>query len=161
MNAIDLLKLQHREVDVLFMRASKAALDEKVGLLGQIAEKLTLHTRIEEQHLYPFARRMGIQDLVDHSLKEHMEAKRLIANLLQCKRSDPKLNQELAQLQQTVRQHVKEEEEKLFPRLSELASAEDLEQLGGTLQQSADELANQELLTMAENEGSALPPVQS
>jgi len=161
MNAIDLLKLQHREVDVLFMRASKAGLDEKVGLLGQIAEKLTLHAQIEERHMYPFAQRMGIQDMVEHSLKEHAEAKRLIADLLQSKRNDPKLDQELLQLQQSVKHHVKEEEEKLFPRLSELASAEDLEQLGTTLQQSADELANQELLRMAENEGSALPPVQS
>ncbi|MFP2909882.1 hemerythrin domain-containing protein [Pyxidicoccus sp. 3LFB2] len=161
MNAIDLLKLQHREVDVLFMRATKAGLDEKVGLLGQIAERLTLHAQIEEQHLYPFAQRVGIQDLVDHALQEHLEAKRLVADLLQSKRNDPKLDAELLKLQQSVQHHVKEEEEKLFPRLAELASADDLNQLGATLQQSANELENQELLRMAENEGSALPPVQS
>jgi hemerythrin superfamily protein len=160
MNAIDLLKLQHREVDVLFMQATKAGLDEKVTLLGQIAEKLTLHAQIEEQHLYPFARRMGIQDMVDHSLQEHAEAKRLVADLLQSKRHDPKLEQELMQLQQSVKHHVQEEEEKLFPRLMELASMDDLERLGEQLQQSADALMNQELLRMAEQEGSALPPVQ-
>lgn len=161
MNAIDLLKQQHREVDVLFERASRAKLDEKITLLGQIAEKLTLHARIEEQHFYPFARSKGIQDMVDTSLQEHMEAKRLIANLLSSKRNDPKLDAELLKLQQSVQHHVKEEEEKLFPRLVGVATAEDLDTLGDTLQQSADELSNQELLQMAENEGSALPPVQS
>lgn len=161
MNAIDLLKLQHREVDVLFMRATQAAADEKIMLLGQIAEKLTLHAQIEEQHMYPFAQRMGIQDMVDHALEEHAQAKRLIADLLQSKRNDPKLEQELMQLMQSVQHHVKEEEEKLFPRLASVASEEDLAQLGDTLQQATDELMNQELLRMAENEGSALPPVQS
>lgn len=161
MNAIDLLKQQHREVDVLFERAARAKPGEKIGLLGQLAEKLTLHARIEEQHFYPFARSKGIQDMVDHSLQEHAEAKRLIANLLQSKRNDPKLDSALARLQQSVQQHVKEEEEKLFPRLIGVASAEELDGLGDTLQQSADELSNQELLQMAESEGEALPPVQS
>lgn len=161
MNAIDLLKQQHREVDALFLKAIQADVDGKVTLLGQLAEKLTIHTHIEEQHFYPFAQRMGIQDLVDHSLQEHMEAKRLLADLLQSKRNDPKLQDELLRLQKSVKHHVREEEEKLFPRLAELAPVEELERLGDTLEQAAVDLSKEELLRMAEHEGSALPPVQS
>jgi hemerythrin superfamily protein len=161
MNAIELLTQQHREVDELFLKATKASPDEKVSLLGRLAEKLTIHAHIEEQHFYPFARRMGIQDLVDHSLQEHMEAKRLLADLLQSKRNDPKLDSELLQLQQSVKHHVKEEEEKFFPRLASIAPAGELDVLGDTLQQAVEELSGQELLRMAEHEGSTLPPVQS
>lgn len=161
MNAIDLLKQQHREVDALFLKAIQADVDGKVTLLGQLAEKLTIHAHIEEQHFYPFAQRMGIQDLVDHSLQEHMEAKRLLADLLQSKRNDPKLQDELLRLQKSVKHHVREEEEKLFPRLAELAPVEELERMGDTLEQAAVDLSKEELLRMAEHEGSALPPVQS
>ena len=67
MDAIAMLKQQHREVDSLFERIRMASDDEKILLLGKISEQLTIHAQLEERHVYPFARRVGIQDMVDHS----------------------------------------------------------------------------------------------
>jgi hemerythrin superfamily protein len=159
MDAISLLKQQHQEVDALFTRVqSSNADDEKIQLLGLIAERLTIHAEIEERLFYPFARSKGIQDLVDHSLKEHMEVKRLISEMLQLKRSDPRVDKDLLQLIESVQQHVQEEETTFFPRLMTLVTQDDLLSLGGQMERMVEDLARQELLKLAERAGNVVPP---
>ncbi|WP_224241066.1 hemerythrin domain-containing protein [Hyalangium gracile] len=158
MDALAMLKQQHQEVDELFARLQQADEEERITLLGQISEKLTIHAEIEERHFYPFARRMGIQDMVDRSLQEHAEVRMLISEILQLKRHDPRIMQDAMTLMTSVQSHVKEEEETLFPRLAGLASAEDLRNVGMEMRRTMDELSQQELLKMAEHEGSNLMP---
>jgi hemerythrin superfamily protein len=158
MDALAMLKQQHQEVEELFVRIQELDENECITLLGQISEKLTLHAELEERHFYPFARRMGIQDMVDHSVQEHAEVKHLIAEILQLKRSDPLIMQDAMKLMNAVRAHVKEEENTLFPRLMSVASQEDLMNLGMEMQRTMDELSHQELLKMAEHEGSTVMP---
>ena len=154
MDALTMLKQQHREVDELFDRIQKCTDEERIPLLGKLSEKLTLHAEIEERHFYPFARRMGIQDMVDHSLQEHAEVKQLIAEILQLKRHDPRIMDDVMKLMSSVQSHVREEENTLFPRLASVASAENLSTMGMEMQRTMDELSQQELLKMAEYEGS-------
>jgi hemerythrin superfamily protein len=158
MDAIALLKQQHQEVNELFIRLGQCTEEERITLLGQISEKLTLHAEIEERHFYPFARRMGIQDMVDHSLQEHAQVKQLISEILQHKRHDPRIDQDVQKLQMSVQQHVQEEENTLFPRLMSVASAEDMGNVGMEMQSTMSELSRQELLKMAEYEGSTVTP---
>lgn len=158
MDAIAMLKQQHQEVDELFDRIQQADADERITLLGQISEKLTLHATIEERHFYPFCMRMGIQDMVDHSLQEHAEVKQLIADILQMKRHDPRLMQDTMKLMKSVKEHVKEEENMLFPRLMSVASEGDLGTVAMEMQRTMDEMSQQELLKMAEHEGSTVMP---
>lgn len=156
MDAITLLKQQHQEVDMLFQRLQHGGEDEKIQLLGQLAEKLTIHAELEERHFYPFAMRMGIQDMVDHSLHEHAQVKGLIAEILQLKRHDPRLAQDIQQLQQSVQAHVKEEEETLFPRLMSLATQDDLRNVAIEMRATMDAMSDQELLKIAESHGSPM-----
>jgi hemerythrin superfamily protein len=158
MDALTMLKQQHQEVDELFDRMQRADASEKISLMGQISEKLTLHTMIEERHFYPFCMRMGIQDMVDHSLQEHSEVKQLIAEILQTKRNDPRIDQSVQKLMESVRSHVKEEENTLFPRLMSVASEEDIRSVGMEMQRTMDEMSQQELLKLAEHEGSTVTP---
>jgi hemerythrin superfamily protein len=158
MDALTMLKQQHQEVDELFDRIEQTDESERITLMGQISEKLTLHAMIEERHFYPFCMRMGIQDMVDHSMKEHAEVKQLIAELLQLKRHDPLIDQSVRKLMMSVRAHVKEEENTLFPRLTSVASAEDLRSVGMEMQRTMDEMSQQELLKLAEHEGSTVMP---
>ena len=157
MDALTMLKQQHREVDELFDRIQECTGDECITLLGKLSEKLTVHAELEERHFYPFARRMGIQDMVDHSLQEHAEVKQLIAEILQLKRHDPRIMDDVKKLMSAVQAHVREEENTLFPRLVSVASAENLATMGMEMQRTMDELSQQELLKMAEYEGSHLP----
>jgi hemerythrin superfamily protein len=158
MDALTMLKQQHQEVDELFDRLQQADESEKITLMGQLSEKLTLHAMIEERHFYPFCMRMGIQDMVDHSLQEHAEVKQLISEILQMKRHDPRIDSSVQRLMMSVQAHVKEEENTLFPRLMSVASEEDLRSVGMEMQRTMDELSQQELLKLAENEGSTVMP---
>jgi hemerythrin superfamily protein len=158
MDALEMLKQQHREVDHLFDRLRQAGDEEKITLLGQISERLTLHAQIEERHFYPFARRMGIQDMIDHSMQEHAEVKHLISEILQLKRHDPRVDQTMQQLMMSVQSHVQEEETTLFPRLASVASEEELRTVGMEMQRTMEELSGQELLAMAEHEGTHMTP---
>lgn len=158
MDALTMLKQQHREVDELFDRIQMADEPEKITLMGQISEKLTLHAMIEERHFYPFCMRMGIQDMVDHSLQEHAEVKQLISEILQMKRHDPMIDQSMHKLMTSVQSHVKEEENTLFPRLMSVASEEDIRSVGMEMQRTMDEMSQQELLKLAEREGSTVMP---
>ena len=157
MDAIAMLKMQHQEVDELFDRIQHASPEEKILLLGQISERLTLHATIEERHFYPFCMRMGIQDMVDHSLEEHAQVKQLIAEILSLKRHDPRVIENVQQLQQSVQSHVAEEESAFFPRLMSLTSPEDLVNLGTEMRSTMEELSQQELLAMAESQGAMTP----
>jgi len=157
MDAIALLKQQHQEVDALFERIRTAGDDEKILLLGKLSEQLTIHAQLEERHVYPFARRVGIQDMVDHSLEEHAQVKQLIAELLSLKRHDPRVDQNVQLLQQSVQSHVAEEESAFFPRLASLTSPEDLMTLGTEMLSTMEELSQQELLAMAESQGATTP----
>lgn len=158
MDAIEMLKQQHREVDDLFARIESSSGDEKIEYIGRVCERLTIHAQLEERHFYPFARRAGIQDLVDQSLEEHAEAKRFISELLQLKRNDPKLDNCIKQLKASVQNHVKEEENTLMPRLQSIASENDLRDLADAMQTTMNELSGQELLRMAEAEGATQQP---
>lgn len=158
MDALTMLKQQHQEVDELFDRMQQAGESEKITLMGQISEKLTLHALIEERHFYPFCIRMGIQDMVDHSLQEHAEVKQLIADILQTKRHDPRIDPSVQKLMMSVQAHVKEEENTLFPRLMSVASEEEIRSVGMEMQRTMDEMSQQELLKLAEHEGSTVTP---
>lgn len=158
-DAIELLKQQHREVDGLFERIQRADGDEKIQLLGRIAEMLTIHSEIEERLFYPFARQRGVQDLVDHSLQEHAEVKLLISELLQLKRNDARVDQDVRKLITSVQQHVKEEEGTFFPRLMTLVTNDELVKLGEQMQALVEDLSKQELLKMAEQAGAEAPQV--
>ncbi len=158
MDAITMLKQQHREVDELFDRIQRSDEEERITLLGRLSERLTIHATLEERHFYPFARRMGIQDMVDHSMQEHAEVKQLIATILQMKRHDPLITHNVRRLMEAVQGHVNEEENMLFQRLMSVATQEDLHGVAMEMQHTMEELSQQELLKMAEHEGSTMMP---
>jgi hemerythrin superfamily protein len=157
MDAIAMLKQQHREVDSLFESIRTASEDEKILLLGKLSEQLTIHAQLEERHVYPFAQRVGIQDMVDHALEEHAKVKQLIAEILSLKRHDPRVDENIQMLQQSVQAHVAEEESAFFPRLASLTQPDDLMNLGMEMQRTMEELSQQELLAMAESQGAMSP----
>src|SRR5690242_9718151 len=86
MDAIALLKADHKTVEALFRRfeqASRTAKKLKRSLVDRIVRELAVHSVIEEQVLYPAARAKAEQlnDTVLQSLEEHHVAKWLLKEL--------------------------------------------------------------------------------
>src|SRR6476469_7023589 len=80
MNAIKLLKQDHKAVEALFKQFEKAgenAHKQKRDLADRIVHELAVHAAIEEQLLYPAARAVDerMRDDVLEALEEHHVAK--------------------------------------------------------------------------------------
>ena len=149
MGAIDLLSQQHREVEQLLEKVKSSDGAEKIAVLGKIAEAITMHARLEEQHFYPLLQQNGMHEQVEHSLEEHAEARRLVSQILELKRSDPRLDQTIARLESAVLHHVEEEEEQIFPQARERVGADQLERAGDEMTRAMGLLENEELIAQA------------
>ncbi|WP_375771125.1 hemerythrin domain-containing protein [Archangium gephyra] len=159
MSAIELLKQQHREVDDLFQRIKSSTGDERISLLGKVAEALTIHAALEEQYFYPFARQQGVEGLIDESFQDHAEVKQLLSEILQVKQTDPRLDELCGRLERMVTEHVGQEESALMPRVEAASNAEELVSMREDMQQAIDNWRNKELLRMAEHQESPPPAV--
>src|SRR5580700_10448543 len=79
MNAVELLKHDHREVEEYFEEYEDIKDDAKAELSAKICQALRAHMQIEEKIFYPAAREAtGDDDLLDEAVVEHAGAKRLI-----------------------------------------------------------------------------------
>ena len=143
MNAIDLLKQQHREVEKLFKKIEKAGPDEKEQLFDELADSLAVHAAIEEQHFYPATKDARTEELLQEAVEEHLSVKRIIADLLEMEPDDAQFDPKITVLQEQVEHHVEEEEGELFPKVQKLHSKGELEDLGVLMEQTAEELKEQ------------------
>jgi hemerythrin superfamily protein len=140
-NAIDLLEQQHREVKTLFQKYEKAAsAEEKQRLFEQIADDLAVHTAIEEKHFYPATKSARTLDLLQEAVEEHLQAKRIIADLLEMEPDDARFDAKMIVLQEEIEHHVEEEESELFPKVQGLLGEDELEDLGMVMEDLAEEL---------------------
>jgi hemerythrin superfamily protein len=141
-DALDLLKMQHDEVEDLFdMIESSTSDDAKAQLFAELADKLAAHAKIEETIFYPAVMAKQTEEILLESVEEHLAIKRVLADLLELEISDPQFDAKLKVMKEQVGHHAREEEEaELFPKVRKLLAAEDLAALGGEMLSSFEEL---------------------
>ncbi len=141
MNAIQLLKKDHRTVEALFKRFEKTG-DDAHALRRELADKivkeLSIHAAIEEQLLYPAARARSekLDDLVLEALEEHHIAKWTLREIERMSPKDERFEAKVTVLMESIRHHVEEEQEELFPRLEKVMSKAELNALGAAMAQA-------------------------
>jgi hemerythrin superfamily protein len=150
-SAIDLLKQQHRDVEQLFERIQGSRGEERIALLGALAENLTLHAALEEQFFYPFAREQGVGNIIDESYQDHTEVKQLLSQLLQTKQTDAGLMHLITRLQRMVSEHVGHEERSLLPQVQASADPQELVSLREDMLEAMERWRDGELLKLAEH----------
>jgi hemerythrin superfamily protein len=144
-NAIEMLKQQHREVDELFEEfegAGDGARKTKERICQRIADALAIHAQIEEQIFYPESKEATdeVEDLLRESVEEHLSVKRLLAEIMESSLEDPQIDAKLSVLKEQVQHHVHEEEKELFPKVKKACSAEQLEDMGTRMERMAEQL---------------------
>ena len=116
MNAIELLKSDHREAEGLMDQietADKGAASSK-SLFNELKAALTLHTQIEEQVFYPALRNHEeTRDLIAESVREHDEVDQMLAEMTAMSLRDDEFMDKLIELRESVSHHVEEEEKEL------------------------------------------------
>jgi hemerythrin superfamily protein len=142
MNAIDMLKTQHRKVEALFSKLEKARdAKKKEQYFIDIADSLAIHASIEEHHFYPGVKARSTEELLLESVEEHLSMKRVLSDLLDLDVSDETFEAKCKVLKDLVEHHVEEEEGQLFPKVSKSVDKADLEDIA---QAMADEQAQLE-----------------
>jgi hemerythrin superfamily protein len=138
MDAVTLIKKDHQTVEALFRRYEKLgprAYRQAGHIRDRVCQELTTHAAVEEQVLYPEARRVRgkAEDMVEQAEDEHGQAKKAIAKLQRLSPKSVKFPGAMGRLMGGVRHHVKEEESELLPKLEKAMSKAELEKLGKRL----------------------------
>jgi hemerythrin superfamily protein len=143
MDAIQLLKSQHRVVEKLFDDIEQAEdADEREAIFQQLADNFAAHAIIEEDLFYPQAYAEETQELLTEAVEEHLSAKRLIADLLEMEPNDDQYAAKIKVLKEQIQHHVKEEEGELFKKIEKRFDKKRLEQLGEELEALFDREIN-------------------
>ena len=138
MDAITLLRNDHRTVEQLFKRFEKAgdnAFVAKREIVDRIIEELSVHAAIEEQLFYPAARATvpGVEDIALESLEEHHIVKWVLSELDGMAPTDERFDAKVTVLIENVRHHVEEEQTEFFPKVRDELGRKALNELGDAM----------------------------
>lgn len=145
MDAIALLKADHRKVEELFASFESArGADRKQKLVQQICTELTVHTIIEEEIFYPACKGAIEEDLLAEAYVEHDGAKVLIAELLGSAPDEEFYDAKVKVLSEMIEHHVEEEEKRSEGMFSQARAAGlDMDALGDRMRARKEALTNQ------------------
>jgi iron-sulfur cluster repair protein YtfE (RIC family) len=133
MDAIELLKEDHKVVEDLFKKVEATDESKHPALFEQIKRELDAHAHIEETIFYPKLDAEGKKELVDverEGIEEHRQAKMFLREISALSDESEKMEPKLKVLMEDIRHHVKEEEGEMFPLVKEQFDAAVLEELG-------------------------------
>ena len=132
LDAIALLKADHRKVEELFSQFEAAKGDgRKKAIAEQICMELTVHTKIEEDIFYPACEGKVEEDLLKEAYVEHDGAKVLIAEIEAGGPDDEFYDAKVKVLSEMIEHHVKEEEQRVEGMFSQARKAGlDMDALG-------------------------------
>jgi hemerythrin-like domain-containing protein len=141
MEATKLLEQQHQEVKDLFEQIEEAGEpDEKRELVQELADNFAAHGAIEEQIFYPAAYAESTREQLEEAVKEHLSAKRVLADILETSPGDSNFDAQIKALQEQIEHHVEEEEGELFPKVRALFDSASLEEMGTQMEELFDQL---------------------
>ncbi|WP_298743637.1 hemerythrin domain-containing protein [uncultured Brevundimonas sp.] len=113
MDAIAMLKADHRKVEEIFEQFEKATSKaKKQQLAAQACLELKVHTVIEEEIFYPACRGKIEDDLLDEAYVEHDAAKQLINEIEAGGPEEDFYDAKVKVLSEMIEHHVEEEEKR-------------------------------------------------
>ena len=136
MNALTLLKQDHGNVEELFRRFETAGpedVEELARVRDLVIEQLSKHSVVEEQVFYPAIRaKLGDEQAftVLEGLEEHHVVKTTLSELEKLAPTHERFRAKFTVLIESVRHHVEEEENDMFPQARDAFSVEELNTMG-------------------------------
>jgi hemerythrin superfamily protein len=140
-DAIALLKADHRNVSSLLEEFETADGRNKSSIAQKICAELSVHAQIEEEIFYPAAREvLDESDLIDEADVEHATLKGLVGRIESTASTDDHYDALVKVLGEYVKHHVKEEEGQIFPKVR--SNGMDVNAVGAELARRKEELTN-------------------
>jgi len=154
----NMIRMDHTHVMVTFHQyEADTAPQTKKALVNTASLALEIHAQLEEEIFYPAVRRVVTDPVViDKSVPEHDEMRRLIAKLREMEPTDSEYDRTFMELMRDVMHHVADEETVLLPAAERLL-ADELDELGARMTKRRLELAAPRAGEIAGNTLRALP----
>ena len=137
MNAIDLLKADHERVKAILTQLSDSterAVKKRVELINKLEMEITIHTRLEEEVLYPAYKKTGGKEeevMYYEAKEEHRTVDSLVLpDLKVTDPSTPEFAGRVKVVKELLEHHIEEEETEMFPQAKKLLGKAALEELG-------------------------------
>lgn len=134
MDAIKLLKDDHRKVESLFAEYESMGERAKVSrqrIVAEITKELEIHTQIEEEIFYPaYMKAAKEADDTLEAYEEHHVAKFVLSELKSLDPAHERYTAKVTVLKELIEHHVCEEEKEMFPHAKKVMSREQLTSLG-------------------------------
>ena len=139
--AITQIRMDHTHALMTFHRYHiDTSPSRKRAIVETLSLALTIHATLEEEIFYPAMRSID-PDLVDRSIPEHAEMKRLIDELHQLRPEDRSYDATVMSLMRDVIRHVADEETKLLPDAERVLGENRLAEVGAQMTRRRMELA--------------------
>jgi hypothetical protein len=139
MNAIDLIRAHHVEIDALFAEALDAADDRRADLLRELGDRFEVHATVEETIFYPTFATGDATAVLKQYAHDHQRIRRELAEIVG--RPLDVTREVIAAVHHTFRRHAFEQEgDHLLPLVERTLTGEQLEELGTDMQALYDEL---------------------
>jgi hemerythrin superfamily protein len=140
MNALALLKADHRNIEELFTKYEELG-DRARGkklIVDRIVREVAVHTAIEEKVFYPEVRRAArdTNELVLQSIEVHDVVNWLCQSIASMDVADERYDAKMRVLIENMRLHIQEEELQLFPMVREAISNARLNEMGQQLERA-------------------------
>lgn len=136
-DVVDVLTNDHREVEGLIVQIWAASDPGRRRELADVMiSELVRHAVAEELFVYPAMRRY-LPDgdaAVEHDTREHEDLERTMKSLEGVDASEPRFEELVRHLEETLRDHVADEEGEHFPQLRALIPHDDLVQMAERVQ---------------------------
>jgi iron-sulfur cluster repair protein YtfE (RIC family) len=143
MDAFELLKKDHEKVSGIFEKlepTTERGVKTREELFAQLKQELEIHTKIEEQILYPALKDAEeTHDITLEAFEEHNVVKTLLAELDELSKDDETWEAKLTVLKENVEHHVEEEEGEMFKKARKVLSSEQIEDLSTRLEAAKKE----------------------
>lgn len=146
MNAISMLRKDHRKVEKLFREfetAGDRAFHQRQEIARRVCTELEIHSQLEEQLFYPAIQTTADpkgQDLVRTAINEHHVVQAIIDELNVMSSEAENYGPTFEMLSEHVKHHIREEERELLPGVRQQLGQDKLEYLGDQMLKRRREL---------------------
>ena len=110
--------------------------------MGEIAQQLQLHTKLEEEIFYPAVRQAAskkAEQMINEAFEEHHVVDLVLNELPQVNPEDERFEAKMTVLSELVQHHIEEEEDEMF-KLAGRLGKDELDELGEQMNARAAEL---------------------
>jgi hemerythrin superfamily protein len=158
-SAANMIRMDHTHVLASFHQYSPDSRPQtRKALANSICLALEIHAQLEEELFYPALRGVVTEDnVLDKSVPEHNEMRRLIERLRGMEPSDLEFDATLMELMRDVMHHVADEETVLLPQAERLLGDERLSEIGAQMTKRRLQLMAPHAGELAMNTMRALP----